>query len=286
MGISGIGSINNYLYNATTKKLQTKDGGTEDDFVKWFNGETPNGEVPESLNGFDYNRMRDIKNMFNFLSSGVAGGKVFNDLDGDGLYEVSAEVLDAVTSDYSVDGKNVFTAHNSVLYTDSEIRTFGTITQPYKTQTSKEYDAATNSISIGVGDKFNLGNGYVLTVGTDSILGEGYGNGSLADDDKANHLVGGLNSLLHFADQQWFSSMIHEEDTPYVLDLLESLGIDISKEFTINGTKCEVKNGRIREVGNTYVVPSSIYNEAVKRYEENLYQPLTELFKKRIGEDA
>ena len=286
MGISGIGSNCNYLYNAETKKLQTKDGGTEDDFVKWFNGETPNGEVPESLNGFDYNRMRDIKNMFNFLSSGVAGGKVFNDLNGDGLYEVSAEVMDAVTSDYSIEGKNVFTAHNSVLYSASEIKTFSTITQPYRTQASKAYDVATNSISIGVGDKFDLGNGYILTVGTDSILGEGYGNGSQADDDKANHLVGGLNSLIHFADQQWFSSMIHEEDTPQVLELLESLGVDTSKEFTINGTKCEVKDGRIREVGNTYVVPSSIYNAAVKRYEENLYQPLSEMLKGRTGEEA
>lgn len=118
-------------------------------------------------------------------------------------------------------------------------------------------------------------------VGADSIFAEGYGRGSQKDDDNVNHLVGGLNSLIHFADQQWFSSMIHEEDTPQVLELLESLGVDTSKEFTINGTKCEVKDGRIREVGNTYVVPSSIYNKAVKRYEDNMYKPLNELFDKR-----
>lgn len=41
------------IYIMQRKKLQTKDGGTEDDYAKWFNGETPNGEVPESLNGFD-----------------------------------------------------------------------------------------------------------------------------------------------------------------------------------------------------------------------------------------
>lgn len=150
----------------------------------------------------------------------MAGGKVFNDLNGDGLYEVSTEVMDAVTSDYFIEGKNVFIAHNSVLYSASEIRTFSTITQPYRTQTSKAYDAAANSISIGIGDKFDLGNGHILTVGTNSILGEGYGN------------------------------------------------------------------GRIREVGNTSVVPSSIYNAAVNRYEENLYQPLSEMLKGRTGEEA
>ena len=38
-----------------------------------------------------------------------------------------------------------------------------------------------------------------------------------------------------------------------------------SKEFIINGTKCEVKYGRINEVGNTHVVPNSIYEKALKR---------------------
>ena len=34
-------------------------------------------------------------------------------------------------------------------------------------------------------------------------------------------------------------------------------------------------SGRIREVGNKYVVPSSIYQKALKRYEEELYRPLS-----------
>lgn len=277
MGIIGIGSNYNYLYNTETKKIQTTQEGVEDDFVKWFNGEIPDDELPDNLNGFDYNRKRDIRNLFQFLGSDVAGKKIFNDLNGNKVYEISGEVVDAMTSTYSVDGKEVFTAHNSVLYSQSEIHAFTTINQPYKTYNSQAYDPETNSISIAVGDKFNLGNGYSIEVLKDSIYVKGYGTGSLADDDKANHLAGGLNSLIHFAEQQWFSSMIHEEDTPMILELLNQLGVDTSKEFIINGTKCEVKNGRIREVGNTSVVPSNIYNEAVKRYEENLYRPLKEL---------
>lgn len=54
------------------------------------------------------------------------------------------------------------------------------------------------------------------------------------------------------------------------------MGVDTGREFTINETKCEVVNGRIREVGNTHVVPSSIYNNALKRYEEMLYIPLSQ----------
>ena len=46
-----------------------------------------------------------------------------------------------------------------------------------------------------------------MTVQEDFVWGEGYGNGSKADDERCNMMIGGLNSLIHFADQQYFSSM-------------------------------------------------------------------------------
>ncbi|WP_306764635.1 hypothetical protein [Agathobacter rectalis] len=42
----------------------------------------------------------------------------------------------------------------------------------------------------------------------------------------------------------------------------------------IYGTHCELVNGKIREVGNDYVVPSAIQQKAVKRYEERMAQLL------------
>lgn len=109
----------------------------------------------------------------------------------------------------------------------------------------------------------------------DSIYGEGYGRENVEDDKKMNQLVYGLNALIRFADQQWFSSLIDKESTPMLLELLRELGVDTSKEFTINETKCEVVNGRINEAGNHFVVPNSIFNKAAKRYEELMYQPLS-----------
>jgi len=50
--------------------------------------------------------------------------------------------------------------------------------------------------------------------------------------------------------------------------------VDTSREFVINGTHCELVNGKISEVGNDYVVPSSIQQKAVKRYEESMSQLL------------
>jgi len=50
--------------------------------------------------------------------------------------------------------------------------------------------------------------------------------------------------------------------------------VDTSREFVINGTHCELVNGKISEVGNDYVVPSSIQQKAVKRYKESMSQLL------------
>lgn len=273
MSVSGIGSSYSYIYNLSTGKLSAKDG-SEDEFVDYFNGDL-SAEDSQTLNGFDAKKKTDIENMIMFFQSGVTRN-IFDNLNGD-EYEISGEIVDAVTSNYSVNGEKVFTAYTGMSYTYDEIKTFSTITQPYKTYQSKPYDPSTNSLNIAVGDVFNLGNGYKLTVMKDHVYGEGYGSGSLTDDNKMNTLVWGVNALIHFADQQWFAGTIDVADgsTDLVLALLNDMGVDTSREFTINGTKCEVVNGKIREVGNNFVVPSSIQGEAIKRYEERMYQPLS-----------
>lgn len=271
MSISGIGSTYTYVYNSATGKLSTKDGSA-DEFVDFFNGDLQ-GESSNSLNGFDAKKKNEIESMINFFSSGM-GKDIFNDAC-DNDYEITGEIVDAATSNYSVNGEKVFTAYSAVYYSYDEIKRFGSVMQPYKTHQSKGYDPENNSINIAVGDVFNLGNGYRLTVKEDCIHGEGYGK-SDANDKKLNQLVWALNALVRFADQQWFSSMIDKESTPMLLELLNQVGVDTGREFTINDTKCEIVDGRIREVGNTHVVPNSIYNNALKRYEEMLYIPLAQ----------
>lgn len=271
MSISGVGSTYTYVYNSVTGRLSTKDGSS-DEFVDFFNGDLQ-GESSNSLNGFDAKKKSEIKDMIRFFSSGM-GKDVFHGADGDN-YEITGEIVDAATSNYSVNGEKVFTAYSAVYYTYDEIMQFGSFFLPYKTRQSKGYDPETNSINIAVGDVINLGNGCRLTVKEDHIYGEGYGK-SDENDKKLNQLVWALSALIHFADQQSFSDIIDKESTPMLLELLKQMGVDTSREFTINETKCEVVNGRIREVGNTHVVPSSIYNNALKRYEEMLYIPLSQ----------
>jgi len=121
----------------------------------------------------------------------------------------------------------------------------------------------------------NLGNGYKLKVGEKCVEADGYGNGNAADDEKVRHLEYGLNALIHFADQQWPAALIWKEHTPMLLSLLEELGIDTSREFSLNGTKCIVENGRIGEAGNKWFIPSVAHDNALKRNEELLSKLLS-----------
>lgn len=273
MGISGVGSVNSYIYNMQTGKLSTKDG-SKDEFVDYFNGDLE-GKDSTDLNGFDANRKRDIEAMIRMFEMGLAKHQIEG--AGSDEIEITSESIDAATSVYSINGEKVFTAHSAVTYTSDEITTFRTISKPFKTQHSTGYDPTTNRLSIGVGDVFDFGNGYRFTVKDDVVWCDGFGNGSVEDDRKANAFCWGLTALIHFGNQQTFSSSIYAGSSPeMMLEFLRQMGVDTSREFIINETRCEVRDGKIREVGNTVGVPGSIYQKALERYEQSLYTPLHE----------
>ena len=238
-------------------------------FFDFCNGDVK-GEDTETLNHFDEHTRYQFTRMLFAYGTGMTGQNPFAN---DEKVEITADIDSATHTSFYVNGQKAFTAITGMSYLPYEIQTFGTIQQPFKTRGYKPYDPSTNSITIGVGSRFNLGNGYSMTVQEDFVWGEGYGNGSKADDERCNMMIGGLNSLIHFADQQYFSSMT-DTYTDYILDFLASQGVDTSREFVINGTHCELVNGKISEVGNDYVVPSSIQQKAVKRYEESMSQLL------------
>ena len=82
--------------------------------------------------------------------------------------------------------------------------------------------------------------------------------------------------MISFGDQQAFSALHRAAvSTPMMLEFLNELGVDTSREFIINDTRCEVRHGRIEEVGNKVGVPSSIHQKAVERYEKWMYLPLS-----------
>lgn len=123
----------------------------------------------------------------------------------------------------------------------------------------------------------DYGNGYTLTVGTNKVMGSGYDGKSDEENARTDRFLGALDSLIHFGDQQYFGSMIDKDLTGQILKFLQGLGVDTSREFIVNETRCEVRDGRIHEVGNKTGVPNSVYDKALARYEEALEMPLAKI---------
>ena len=279
MSVTGIGSTYTYIYNYETKKLSSKNG-EEDAFVNYFNGVATDDDL-KTLNGYDYSIRGDIQTMMEeeFLRNEFRNNGIISDDASE--YEIFVNLKSVEETIYSINGKEVFGAMNSMLYTQEEIREFSDLGQPYRTHTPKKYNPADNSINIAVGNVYDFGNGYRVTVLEDLMWGEGFGNGSSDDDRKMNQFIDGFNCLMRVADQITFSSTILKSTTPMLLSFLRSLGIDTSREFIINGTHLNVEDGEIREVNNISGVPNSYYQKAVKRYEEHMEVSLYDFFNKQ-----
>lgn len=270
MAVNGIGSVHTYIYHIDTGKLSTKDG-SQDDFVDYFNGDL-NGKHSDTLNGFDQRQKYGIENI-RMLYESQKCAAMFSGGNANEI-EITSEVADVTTTRFTINGEKVLTAYD--MCTFSYVDDIMADELLYRTRNSKPYDSSDNSVNIAVGDVFDLGNGYQLTVQDDHIQIDGLGRGNEDMDQKVQYMAYGLHALIRFADQQWMSEMIDPESTPMILDLLREIGVDTEKKFIINGTECEIRHGRIREAGNKFGIPSSIFQEAQKKYEELLYTPLSQ----------
>lgn len=277
MSISCVGSRNTYIYNSQTGKLSSKDG-EKDDFVDYFNGDI-NGDESDTLNGFDRARKADIENLIETWMQ--FDRNLLNDPAKE-EYEITTEFVDAVTSTVQVDGGKIFTCYSGGFFTHIDPSVLFKKEGPFLTHEHKGYDPSDNSVNIAVGDVFDLGNGCRLRVGENQVYGEGYG---YENDERLTALAWGLGALVHFAEGQWSSTMIEMGDngrndmlggtTPMLLELLRELGVDTDREFILNGTKCEVRNGKIHEAGDKWGVARSVRNEAIRKYEEEMMRPLS-----------
>lgn len=278
MSVSGIGSVNSYIYNRKTGKLSAKDG-QKDEFVDYFNGDL-DGKDSSTLNGFDQERKSDIKKMMEMIGWGMlewgTDGQNQPEYLQEDEVEITTEKVDATTMVTYLNGEKILTAIGSVRYTQEEVNIFGAIRQPYRTTHPTGYDPSKNRLSIGVGSRFEFGNGYRFTVEDDMVRVDSYGRGTEEDIKNADAFAGGLSALIHFGDQQAFSALYRGwVSTPMMLEFLRESGVDTDREFIINDTVCEVRDGMIKEAGNKTGVPSSIHQKAMKRYEEMLYLPLS-----------
>ena len=122
MGITGVGSSYNFVYNTKTGKLSTKDG-SKNEFVDFCNGDVK-GEDTESLNHFDAHTRYQFQRMLYVYGTGMTGQNPF---ENDEEVEITADIDSATHTSFYVNGQKAFTAITGMSYLPSEIRTFGTV---------------------------------------------------------------------------------------------------------------------------------------------------------------
>lgn len=124
MNITGVGSVSSYYYNVETNKLVSK-SGEDDAFVKWYNGEITEEELPDEFNGFDLCKKHDIESVLGFMRSEWSSGEsMLTPTVNGNLCEVSFNIVDAGTTKISVDGKDI-TSYTALSYMPEEVETFG-----------------------------------------------------------------------------------------------------------------------------------------------------------------
>lgn len=270
-GVSGVGSTGYFQYDLQTKRLSATDG--DDEFVRYFNDDDT--DAASSLNGYDRRTKGAMKNAIDRVQEFYRAGLMEHPIATDGETQVAVSYEISGVDEVSVSvGGNRLTMVAPMVYLPDEIKSFSTVAPPFRTTTHKDYDPTDNSIHLAVGDTFSYGNGYRFTVGTNAVQGSGYDGKSEAENAAADRFMLALDSLIHFGDGQYLSSMIDRDMTPEILRFLREQGVDTDREFIVNETRCEVRDGRICEVGNKTGVPNAVYEKALSRYEASLAMPL------------
>ena len=99
-------------------------------FVDFCNGDVK-GEDTETLNHFDEHTRYQFTRMLYAYGTGMTGQNPFAN---DEKVEITADIDSATHTSFYVNGQKAFTAITGMSYLPSEIQTFGTIQQPFKTR--------------------------------------------------------------------------------------------------------------------------------------------------------
>ena len=237
--MTGPGVTHTYIYDSVNKRIVSRDG-EKDGFVDYFN-DNASDEQLKNLNEWDSEIKRRIK----------------GDAHGCGLLDNMAKHADEIvfTVEIKDNGDRVWTFK----YGEKEHTMLEGYTYPYadyeyenrnrfyQTNIHRDYDSKTNSISLAIGDSYDVV-GMKFAINQDHFSVSGIND--IQTWKKAEPYALALSHLMLFVEGIWGAYAITDEDTPIALDFLRKQGIDTSKEFVVNNTHCQIVNGKIQEVGS------------------------------------
>ena len=236
--ITGPGVKHSYVYDSVNKRIVSRDG-KKDEFVDCFDGRATEEQL-HSLNTWDSDIMRSIK--------GDAQGNGLLDEMGKQAIEIkfTVEINDNGDMIWTFNyGGNEHTMLDGYTYPYAD-HEYENRNRFYKTEKHEDYNPDTNSISFAIGDSYDIA-GMKFKISRDNFSVKDVND--LQQWKKAEPYACALSHLMLFVEGIWGAYVITDEDTPIALDFLEGQGVDTSKEFVVNGTRCNLVNGKIQEVG-------------------------------------
>ncbi len=270
--VTGLGSTHIYRFDMNSRKVLSRDG-QKDAFVDFYEEKATDDQL-STLNGWDWTSRGMIKGMANDLLDGEFRILSSFHVDPD-IQEIDIRFDINDEGDYRMtlnNGKGEeFTCglKTGILMYRRDLDKYG---NGFQTTIHKDYDPSDNSINMAIGDSYSSGK-YSIEIHNDRAYGKGAT--SKEEEDELQFQLTALTHLIDFADQQVGSGWIDEDKTPFLLAFLRRLEVDVTREFTVNKTRCHVVDGRIREVGNVTGTPLSIYKEAFERHVNHKNIPLT-----------
>lgn len=266
MGCSG-----SYYYNPHTDRLLLTLEGQEDEFTRWFNGEITEEELPDTYNGYDRMVRADIR--------GMLGPDAFRMVSGDGsllrgehggYFKVTVLAAAPERMEYLLGDDWRTEVIRGISYSQEQKSAMNR--GPFKQKQHRDYDPEQNCLTLAAGDQFALGGGIRMVVREDDV--EWVGDCAGGESEMPGLMAEGLKSLIYFADQRGCAGSIPSACYPRMIELLTRCGVDTSKEFGLNETRCHIVGGKIREVGNVDGMPLSIYHKTRQQNHIRLEEPL------------
>lgn len=257
MAVGGIGYTQTYYYNVKTNQITSRD---EEGALIAECLNTGDREKEQQLRNGEREQMKLLETFF--MMQGQAGSKwnQFSQVEGkEGIYELTYVKKNDLEASICVGGEEVF-QQMAALCIPGTMEGKWDFEFPQK----ESYDRIKNSAVIAPGDSFVLKNGYRINVTETGayVSGYSYGLGSGGDDAYAEQMADTLTEFIKTANRGCFGltvSAMNEETVGDLMDVIGQTGIDLRKEFTINGTRFREDNNTLSIVG-AFAEDSKVWN--------------------------
>lgn len=247
MNITSVGDTFHYQYNFKTNKL-VNCNDEEDMVVQYVNNETFQDTDQSGMNQYDKELVIDLIDLLNMFHESTSGlNKINKENSSEDTIDIEAIIDSSSKTIFKVNGEETFISECALDMIIDDIEKNDNNNSSMIQSDHISYRSDRNELGIATGESFVLGNGRKITFHDSYIelIGNDRKNQSLYDYYKK--MKDGLEKLLYVTKSDWIHGNISSLNMNEAFDFLQSLGLDTSKTFRLNGSVYEVSDDNIDE---------------------------------------